>query len=57
MLKSSTHGSRTKSQSGKIQVFLEWREDKTQSKPKTEVEQFLMEERDVDREETLDGLQ
>ena len=50
-------GSRTKSSSSKSQVSGGWKMEETQDMPEVEVEQFLKEEGDVDREENGDGLQ
>ncbi len=49
-------GSRNKSPSDKSQVSGRCKVEKTQEMPKREVEQFLKEEGDVDRQENGDGL-
>ena len=49
-------GSRTKSPSSKSLVSGRWKVEKTQDLLEVEVEQFLEEEGDVDREENGDGL-
>ena len=54
---SDTWSSRIKSPSSKSQVSGRWKVEKTQELPKTEVEQFLEKEGDVDRQEKEDGLQ
>ncbi len=50
-------GSRTKSPPSKSQVSKRWKVEKTQERPKVEVEQFFKKEGDVDRKENGDGIQ
>ena len=52
-----TKRSRTKSPTSKSQVSRRWKMEKTQEMLEVEVEQFLKEEGNVDREENGDGLQ